>query len=78
MERGYEVSSPPCFVESIPNFDFVILSEAKDLLFWWCAKQQALRFAQDDKWFQGHNCATEHTPRSSAPELFTTPPRNIR
>ena len=29
--------------------DLVILSEAKDLLSWQCARHQVLRFAQDDK-----------------------------
>src|ERR1035437_5104505 len=43
---------------------FVILSEAKDLLSCYCARQQVLRFAQDDKMVLCCELQSRLNPRS--------------
>src|ERR1700675_4250026 len=58
----------PC---SWHSFHIVILSEAKDLLFWRCKKQQVLRFAQDDNLnlsseFTGHDVTARQRTCASA------------
>jgi len=47
------MSSPFRFLSSLIITTLVILSEAKDLLFAGAARQQVLRFAQDDNFMDG-------------------------